>query len=113
MYRGGDNLENATEVFDFGARLRELRMAKNLTPEQVCELTGISASTLNRYERNVQEPTRLYLMALAKVYNASIDYMVGFDDVLTLKLYGLNKKQQIVIRGFAKYFIDKVKDEDE
>lgn len=105
-------MDDDTNAFDFGARLRELRVAKNLTPEQVCALTGISVSTLSRYERNMQEPTKRYLMALARAYNTSIDYMVGFENIPTFKLYDLNKQQQIVVRSFAKYFIDKIQEPD-
>lgn len=99
-------MEDMIYAFDFGMRLKELREVKKLTLELASELTGISKNTLYRYENNLQEPTKTNLIALARGYNTSLDYIAGLSHVPVFKLYDLTPKQQEVIRGFVKYFID-------
>lgn len=99
---------NNEPVFDFGFRLRALRKDKGLTLETASELTGISTSTLQRYENNLQEPQLSKLIALAKAYNVTLDYLAGLDRVPSFRFYNLTDEQFCVIKNLIKYFIDPI-----
>lgn len=64
----------------FSERLKELRLAKNLTQKQVYEAVGMSAIGYQRYEYGDREPAYQKLIALADYFDVSIDYLVGRTD---------------------------------
>lgn len=58
-----------------GARLYSLRKYRNLSL-QVLDLTGISRSNLNRYEKDESKPTTEYFKTLCEFYQVSADYLL-------------------------------------
>jgi len=62
----------------FSDRLKELRKSRNLTQKQVYEAVGMSAIGYQRYEYGDREPAYQNLLALARFFNVSIDYLVGY-----------------------------------
>lgn len=64
----------------FVARLRNLRKEHNYSFKELQSLTGISSSSLQRYEKGIGANlplNKLYLIAQA--YNVSISYLMGYD----------------------------------
>ena len=61
-------------------RLFALRKAQKWTRKTVAEKIGTAERTYQRYENAEREPTASVLMALADLYNTSIDYLVGRTD---------------------------------
>lgn len=59
-----------------GARLYSLRKYRNFSLQELCEITGISRSNLNRYERGVSKPTSDYLKILCEFYHVSADWLL-------------------------------------
>lgn len=65
----------------FRDRLRKLRHEAHYSYKQLEELTGISRSTLQRYETSSSSNIKLNrLSALAKVYNVPVSYLMGYED---------------------------------
>lgn len=62
----------------FGERLRELRLAAELTQDQLAERTGISVWTLRGYEQGHREPTWRPFLLLCRALE--VDAMTAFDD---------------------------------
>ena len=61
-------------------RIRDLREDKDLNQSQVAKILNISQSTYSRYENgNLDVPTEV-LIALSKLYNVSVDYILGLTD---------------------------------
>jgi transcriptional regulator with XRE-family HTH domain len=60
-----------------GARLRDLRRARQSTLAEVSASTGISVSTLSRLESGGRRPTLELLLPLAKAYGVTLDDLVG------------------------------------
>ncbi|MBQ8430586.1 MAG: helix-turn-helix transcriptional regulator [Clostridia bacterium] len=58
-------------------KLKELRKIKGYTQNEVASLLNIQTMTYNGYENNKREPNIEMLCKLAKLYNTSIDYLVG------------------------------------
>jgi transcriptional regulator with XRE-family HTH domain len=62
-------------------RLRDLREDKDMTQEQVAKILGTAREQYNKYELGKQEIPFHYVIALAKLYNVSIDYIANLKDV--------------------------------
>lgn len=56
-----------------GSRLREVRIARHLSPEQIAVATGRSCSTVLAYERGRVTPSAASLAALADTLNVPVD----------------------------------------
>lgn len=61
-------------------RLRELRKEKGLTLEDVSERLEITSMSLSRYERGEREPKGEILFKLAKMYEVTPDYLLGWTE---------------------------------
>lgn len=63
--------------------LKLIRVTKDYTQLKVQIETGISQSTLSKYESGELMPTSENLLILAKFYNTSIDYLMDLTDEIT------------------------------
>ena len=61
----------------FGERLRECRIEKGFTQNQLAEKLLITQSTLGKYERG--EPNIETIKALCKILDVSSDYLLGIE----------------------------------
>ncbi len=70
----------------FGRTLKELREAKNLSMDKLVELYNqkfdakMNKSTLSRYENGIQDPIYTVVVNLAKLFDVSVDYLLGQTD---------------------------------
>lgn len=66
-----------------GEKLKDLRVSKQLTTEQLSDEVGIPTSTLNGYENDEKNKYISYpnLVTLAQFYRVSTDYLLGCSDV--------------------------------
>ncbi len=60
-------------------RIRDLREDADLTQSQVAEILGTSQTMYARYERGASELPIRHLVALAKLYRVSTDYILCMD----------------------------------
>lgn len=65
-----------SDIKMFGVRLKELRIKKELSLEEVKKDTGIAKSLLSRYERGIVIPGLEALITLSRYYKTSIDKLV-------------------------------------
>ena len=61
-------------------RIRDLREDNDLTQAQVAEYLNMKQPQYNRYERGLRDIPSDILIALAKLYNTSTDYILGLKD---------------------------------
>lgn len=59
-----------------GARLKHLRLRRDITLTELAEETGISISTLSRLEAGLRRPTLEQLLPLARAHGVSLDELV-------------------------------------
>jgi transcriptional regulator with XRE-family HTH domain len=64
----------------FGARLRELRLARGLTQPQMAAGVGTSASNISDLERGVKVPTLTTVARLADVLECNVSELVAVLD---------------------------------
>lgn len=60
-------------------RLKELRMARNMTQETLAKLLKISPSAIGMYEQGRREPNQETLLAMADYFGVTIDYLLERD----------------------------------
>ncbi len=61
-------------------RIRELREDNDLTQKEVADYLHIRQNTYSQYETGARELPLNCLIALAKFYNTSTDYILGITD---------------------------------
>lgn len=76
-------------------RLKELRIEKGLTLDEIQNKTGIKRGTYNNYENGVTEPKLETWQKLADFFNVPVDYLLGISkDRSTLTIDDLNPEEQ-------------------
>ena len=64
----------------FAERLKELRLEKELGQEELAKALGLSHGIISLWENGLREPKLSNLIALAKFFEVSLDYLVGFEN---------------------------------
>ena len=72
------NMEDNMNIF--ARRLKELRIENNFTQTDVATRLGIRQQSYVRYENGSGEPSLGTLVAIAKLYNVTTDYLLGLTD---------------------------------
>lgn len=65
---------------DFGERLIHLRESNGIERKELAEKLEIPYTTLRNYEIGTREPGHLFLIKLTKIFNVTVDYLLGLDD---------------------------------
>ena len=81
----------------FGERLRELRKEAGLGQIALAEKLGVGKSVISLWELNKCEPTLSNLVAIARFFDVSLDYIFGRTDNPQGKLY--NYQPQFMKNG--------------
>lgn len=68
-----------------GERLRRMRVAKDLSQEEVAKVLGISRTGYNKYESGDIKPVRK-LKELSVLFRVSTDYILGRDDPVAMSV---------------------------
>ena len=76
--RTGDNRGEGREAMY--RRLRDIREDRDLPQRALAELLHVSQATYSRYESGTLDIPSGALIALARFYGTSIDYLVGLTD---------------------------------
>ena len=72
---------NKDKCVPFSERVKHLRLEKGLTQLAVSEKIGLSSKfSYIFYERGIREPAIDRLIALADLFDVSLDYLVGFNE---------------------------------
>ncbi len=61
-------------------RIRDLREDKDLTQTQVAKMLDMSQTGYSKYETGKNDIPTEILIALSKLYETSIDYLLGLTD---------------------------------
>ena len=69
-------------IMKFSDRLKDIRESKNLTQEELANLSGVSARSIQRYESGASRPRVEATEKIAKAQNVSVNEILGSDDML-------------------------------
>lgn len=79
---------------DFKQRLKQLRKKNNLTQSQLADRLGLQSAAISKYETGQTEPSLAMLVVMAKLFQVSIDYLVGYSDVESPELDEISMTHQ-------------------
>ncbi|MBQ9742175.1 MAG: helix-turn-helix transcriptional regulator [Ruminococcus sp.] len=63
-----------------GERLQELRKDYGMSQEELAGILGVSHYTISSYECNRSDPDDKSKIIIAKLFNVSVDYLLGLID---------------------------------
>lgn len=90
------------EVYDFGIRLKQLRVKKGLSQAKVAEKLNVTKNTISSYERNIINPKLEVLIELAVLYDSSVDYILGLTNRTYIYIDDCTPEQQRLIENVVK-----------
>ena len=61
-------------------KIRDLREDRDLNQTQVAEMLGMSQTGYSKYETGENDIPTQVLIALARFYHTSVDYLLGLTD---------------------------------
>lgn len=107
----------------FGERLRELRIEKDLTQEELANYFGLHKTRISQYELNKRQADDEMKKKFAKYFNVSLDWLMGLTDIrnytedssITIALHSdkdyddLPKEALDEINNFVEYIKQKYK----
>ena len=64
-------------MLDIGNKIIQLRKQNNLSQSELAKKIGASRTIVGNYERNSNTPSIEILLKIAKVFNVSVDYLIG------------------------------------
>lgn len=86
--------------------LKALRTKKGISQQKLANIISVSQQSINKYENHGVEPGIETLIALARFFNTSVDYLIGFssiDHVLeNIFPYELNEQEMKLIDGYRR-----------
>ena len=91
-------------VYDFGYRLRELRLSKQMTQAQVAKRLNRSKTTISGYENNIKTPSIDVLVRLANLYGVTSDYILGKKKKKMLVIDGLTENEERILKALINEF---------
>ena len=67
-------------MIDIGSKIKELRLEKGLLQKDLAIQLGVARNTITQYEKNLANPSYEVLIAIAKFFNVSTDFLLGIED---------------------------------
>lgn len=64
------------DMEQIGNRIKELRLENNLSQQKFGELLSVSQDTVSLWENGKSVPTTEFLIAIAKRFDVSVDYIL-------------------------------------
>lgn len=77
----------------FGARLKGLRLEKNMQQSELGRLLNITNVAVSHYENDNRKPTPEIISKVAEIFNVSTDYLLGISSSKR-KYYDLTEKDE-------------------
>ncbi len=65
---------------DIGTKIKELRNNINISQAQLAINIHVSQKAIDYWERGINEPKASYIVALAKFFDVSCDFLLGLKE---------------------------------
>ncbi|MBL4653655.1 MAG: helix-turn-helix transcriptional regulator [Flavobacteriales bacterium] len=71
-------------MLNIGEQISRLRKKNNLSQVELAKKAEVSRTIIGNYERNANTPSIEVLIKLARVFNVSVDYIIGEGELSSL-----------------------------
>ena len=77
-----------------GEKIKELRIAKNMTQGELAAKVGVTTSAVSSYEVSARQPSYDVLVKISNLFSVTSDYLLGIDNKDTLDITDLSANQR-------------------
>lgn len=84
-------------IYNFGGRLKELRVRNGWTQKDVAERINKSVAAVSSYELDLQVPPIDVATSIAILFNTSLDYLVGLEHDKIYSVGGLTEDEKYLV----------------
>lgn len=88
-------------------RIKQLREQAGYSQAQLARKLDVTRSSVNAWEMGLSTPTTQYVVALAKLFHVSADYLLGLQSSSSIILDGYTQAEIELIYSLTKYFDSK------
>lgn len=85
-------------------KIRELREKAGFSQSQLAKKLDVTRSSVNAWEIGLSTPTTQYVVALAKLFHVSADYLLGLESQHVIILDGYRQEEIEVLYSLIRYF---------
>lgn len=85
-------------------RIKSLREKAGYSQAQLAKKLDVTRSSVNAWEMDLSTPTSQYVVAMAKLFHVSTDYLLGLESQLSLSLDGYSQEEIALLYSMVKYF---------
>lgn len=85
-------------------KIKELREKAGYSQSQLAKKLDVTRSSVNAWEMGLSSPTTQYIVAMAKLFHVSSDYILGLQPNLFITLDGYTEEEAALIYNLLKYF---------
>ncbi len=78
-------------------KLKEIRTQRGMTQQEVAKQLNITQATYSGYESGKYEPNINILIAMSKLFQVSIDYLVGNENDFTIDMSDLSEIKKYIL----------------
>ena len=87
-------------------KIKSLRKAKNITQSALAKRLGFTLSSVNAWEAGVSVPSTMYVVALARIFGVSTDYLLERHHGAVLDVSGLDDEAIRILNEMVQYMKD-------
>lgn len=85
-------------------QIRKLREQAGYSQAQLAKKLDVTRSSVNAWEMGISAPTTQYVVAMAKLFHTSTDYLLGVENTLHIQIDGYTQEEKQIIFSLLKYF---------
>lgn len=74
-------------------RIRELRLAKNLSQVDLAKILGVTKQSVSNWENDNIQPSVEMLIKLTEIFNVSTDYILGLENSRFIDVSDLSSEE--------------------
>lgn len=84
-------------------KIKELREQAGYSQSQLAKKLDVTRSSVNAWEMGLSTPTTQYVVALAKLFHVSSDYILGIEANRSVSLRGYNEDEIALVMNLLRY----------
>ncbi len=85
-------------------KIKELRELAGLSQAALAKKLDVTRSSVNAWEMGLSTPTTQYVVAMAKLFHVSADYILGLESNISIQLDGYSKEETDILYAMLQYF---------
>lgn len=87
-------------------RIKFLREKAGYSQAQLAKKLDVTRSSVNAWEMDLSTPTSQYVVAMARLFHVTTDYLLGLESEFSLSLENYTQEEIALLYNMVKYFDD-------